>query len=146
MPLLSSRFSSSGPSSTSSSLRGDQENSYRFNKRGCFSHKTRMMVSKIEYGKPLKSAVKEAAPNFSYSTLHFLCFCDIKYLHSFSQLSYTQNAPTTRLGFGQGVQGRSGKLSPCMCKETHCTCASSPCVFFFCFSLSNDSYSCYQSI
>jgi len=31
-----------------------------------------------------------------------------------------------KLGFGQGVQGRSGKLSPCMCKETHCTCASSP--------------------
>ena len=33
-----------------------------------------------------------------------------------------------------------------MCKETHCTCASSPCIFFFCFSLSNDSYSCNQQI
>ena len=23
-----------------------------------------------------------------------------------------------------------GKLAPCMCRETHCTCASSPCIFF----------------
>ena len=34
-----------------------------------------------------------------------------------------------RLGFGQGGSGCSGKLAPCMCRETHCTCASSPCIF-----------------
>ena len=37
------------------------------------------------------------------------------------------------LGFGQGGSGCSGKLAPCMCRETHCTCASSPCIFFFVF-------------
>ena len=38
-----------------------------------------------------------------------------------------------KLGFGQGGSGCSGKLAPCMCRETHCTCASSPCIFFFVF-------------
>ena len=37
------------------------------------------------------------------------------------------------IGFGQGGSGCSGKLAPCMCRETHCTCASSPCIFFFVF-------------
>ena len=36
-----------------------------------------------------------------------------------------------QIGIGQGGSGCSGKLAPCMCKDTHCTCASSPCIFFF---------------
>ena len=39
---------------------------------------------------------------------------------------------------GQGCSGCSGKLAPCMCKATHCTCASSPCIFKLVWSMFYD--------
>ena len=37
-----------------------------------------------------------------------------------------------------GGSGCSGKLAPCMCKATHCTCASSPCIFKLVWSMFYD--------